>query len=108
MFITLPGGVHFQGVLDQLPQSRTARPNLFEQGPRFGLRKSLGVLLNAIGNFDRHPAIDRRFQFLVIHVLHPHLGVLLRIEVVVDAHPLVQTRDEDLVEGHRQQIVLGL
>ena len=37
-----------------------------------------------------HFAIDRCFQLLVAQIFHPHLGVLLGIEVVIHAHPFVQ------------------
>jgi len=107
MLTTLPAVVHFQDVLDQLPQRRTARLNLFEQIACPCGRKFLRVLRDAAGNLNGHFPIDGSLQFLIAHILHPHLRVLLRIEVVVHAHPFVQIRGEDLIERSRQKIVLA-
>ena len=52
-------------------------------------------------------AIGRCFQFLVAQILHPHLGVLLSVEVVVHAHPFVQAGGEDLIKSDWQERMVG-
>jgi hypothetical protein len=48
------------------------------------------ILLYAGWNLDLDSAIDRRFKFIVVQILHPRLGVFLRVAVIVYLHQLTE------------------
>jgi hypothetical protein len=60
---------------------------------------------DAIGNLNIDLPVNRRFQFVVVKIFQPHLGVLLGVEVVVHPHPFVKVPGEDHIERGWQQIM---
>jgi hypothetical protein len=48
------------------------------------------ILLYAGWNLDLDSAIDRRFKFIVVQILHPRLGVFLGVAVIVYLHQLTE------------------
>jgi hypothetical protein len=66
-----------------------------------------GVLLDAGWDLHFDFPVDGCLQFFLVQIFHPHLGMFLRINILVYAHPLVQVGDEYAVEGRWKKLVFG-
>jgi len=90
--------IHFEHIPNQFTSYTRAWLDFPQQVPGSPVFERLRVPLDT-GGISISLAIDRCFPILVAQILHPHLGVLLGIEVVIHAHPFVQVSGEDLIKA---------
>src|ERR1700685_522180 len=92
---------------DHLASHAGVRSNLSKKIPGSAVFQRLGMSRDTGGDLRIDFAIDGPFRLFLSQILHPHLGMLLSIEVVIHAHPFVEVGGEDLIKSGWQERMVG-
>ena len=104
--MTVAVAVHIQDMTDELANDRPTHCWLqFLEQPD-GPPVTHLAATKAFRNLRFEFQIKGALQFLLVHGLHAHLGVVQRIAVIIGTHPFPEVLDQNCVEGRRQQAVL--